>query len=290
MKKQGTEALWRACFTDTDEFIRLFFDEVYRDENALVIEKQGQIVAALHLLPYTMLVNGVEFPTSYICGVSTRPDERGHGWMRQLMHEADEELKRRNIPLAMLIPAETWLFDIYRKYGYTDAFSYSLKTYAPKQAPACGNVRVSIAETTAEGLYSFFNKKLSEREACVLHTEADFMIIRKDLAISGGKLLIATNIRNEVTGMAFTLPEEENKSACITELLYDNASVKEQLLYATSQLYHVARVNYQTLPDRADLQPKGMAKIIDKNYFQRNEIDIQALFNKKQGYMTLMLD
>lgn len=290
MKKQRTEALWRACFTDTDEFIRLFFDKVYRDENALVIEKQGQLVAALHLLPYTIRLHGAEFPASYICGVSTHPNERGKGLMKQLMLQAEEELKHRNIPLAMLIPAETWLFDIYRKYGYSEAFSYGMQTYFPEQAPAYGNIRISIAEATANGLYAFFNQKLRERKACVLHTEADFDIIRKDLAISGGKLLIATNIRHEVVGMAFTLPEEKGKSAFITEFLFDNTSVKEQLLYATSQLYNVAKINYRTLPEATSCHPKGMAKIIDNNYFQDNGIAIQTLFENKQGYMTLMLD
>lgn len=290
MKKQGTEILWRACFPDTDEFIRLFFDEVYKEENALIIEKEGEIVSALHILPYTMILNGTEFPISYICGVGTRPDQRGNGLMSNLMQEAEEELKRRGIPLAVLIPAETWLFDIYRKYGYSEAFSYSTETYIPQTPPISNNIHISIAETTAPRLYPFFNKKLKERAACILHTETDFTIIRKDLSISRGKLLIATDLRDKVVGMALGIPEEDGQSAFILELLYDNASIKEQLLYAAAELYNVSKVNYQTPTNGESSHLKGMAKIIDEAYFQNNGIDIQSLFNNKQGFMTLMLD
>jgi len=291
MKKQGTETLWRACFNDTDKFIRLFFDEIYQEDNALVIEKQGQIVSALHLLPYTMLLNGTEFPVSYICGVSTHPDERGKGMMNRLMQEAEEELKRRGIPLALLIPAETWLFDIYKKFGYHKAFSYHIETYTSQLPPASENIRISIATATTPGLFSFFDKKLRERPAYVLHTEKDFMVIRKDFAICNGQLLIATNIRNEITGMAFTLPErKEGEPAFIADLLYNNLSIKEQLLYATAKLYNVSKVNYQTLPCKKASHPKGMAKIIDENYFRDKEIDIQSLFKYQKGFMTLMLD
>lgn len=289
MKKQGTEELWRVCFNDSEEFIRLYFDEVYQEENALVIEKQGKIVSALQLLPYTMLYNGKEIPVSYICGVSTHPDEQKKGLMGKLMQEAEAELKVRNIPLATLIPAEPWLFDLYRKYGYSEVFFYRINTYMPSP-PATSGSRISIAETTTPGLFPFFDRKLRERTAGILHPETDFMILRKDLDISGGKLLFATDIKNEVTGLAFTLPEENNGEAFVVELLYDNDSVKEQLLYATAQLYNASTVCYQVQADKTSALPKGMAKVIDKDYFSDNNIDIQSLFIDKQAFLTLMLD
>ena len=35
--------LWRTSFDDSEEFIKLFFDRVYKKENALFIEKDGKI-------------------------------------------------------------------------------------------------------------------------------------------------------------------------------------------------------------------------------------------------------
>ena len=34
--------LWRTSFNDSEEFIKLFFDRVYKKENALFIEKNGK--------------------------------------------------------------------------------------------------------------------------------------------------------------------------------------------------------------------------------------------------------
>lgn len=289
MKKQKIETLWRACFTDTDEFIRLFFDEVYREENALIIEKQDRIVAALHLLPYTMLLHGKEFPVSYIYGVGTLPEERGNGLMRKLMYEAEAELKRRNIPLALLIPAEDWLFDIYRKYGYQEGFFHTINTYTPQRPVISDTTRIRIAETTTPELFSYYNQKEREREASVLHTEADFRIIYKDMAISCGKLLVSTNTRNEISGMVFTLPYEENR-VFIPEILYDSPEIKEQLLYSTAQLYNATHIDYQVPPEASSASPRGMARIIDETYFRDNDINIASLFSDQQGYITLMLD
>ena len=42
MNKQQIIDLWRLSFNDSEEFIRLYFDRVYKEENTLVIEKNGQ--------------------------------------------------------------------------------------------------------------------------------------------------------------------------------------------------------------------------------------------------------
>ena len=38
-KKQQIVNLWRTCFRDSEAFISLYFDRVYKDENAMTIEK-----------------------------------------------------------------------------------------------------------------------------------------------------------------------------------------------------------------------------------------------------------
>ena len=53
-KKEQLVALWKTCFGDSDSFIRLFFDRVYRDENALTLERDGRLCCALHIVPYKM--------------------------------------------------------------------------------------------------------------------------------------------------------------------------------------------------------------------------------------------
>lgn len=101
---------------------------------------------------------------------------------------------------------------------------------------------------------------------------------------------MAEDNRNEVAGMAFALPAEEPGKVFITELLYNDDSIKEQLLYAASQLYNVSEVNYLTPPDTVSAFRKGMAKVIDEDCCRAIHPDIPAFWGGKQACMTLMLD
>ena len=102
-KKQQIVNLWRTCFGDSEAFISLYFDRVYKDENAMTIEKDGKIVSALQIVPYTMTYLGTEISVGYISGACTTPEERGQGLMRQLLQETFEEMERREIAIYMQI-------------------------------------------------------------------------------------------------------------------------------------------------------------------------------------------
>lgn len=67
-KKEQLVALWKTCFGDSDSFIRLFFDRVYRDENALTLERDGRLCCALHIVPYKMRAGERELTMAYVCG------------------------------------------------------------------------------------------------------------------------------------------------------------------------------------------------------------------------------
>ena len=110
--------LWRTSFDDSEEFIKLFFDRVYKKENALFIKKDGKIVSALQMLPYPMSFCGKQVATSYISGACTHPDFRNRGVMRQLLSQAFARMLPNGIFFSTLIPANPWLFDYYARIGY----------------------------------------------------------------------------------------------------------------------------------------------------------------------------
>lgn len=290
MKKQETENLWRLCFHDTDAFIRLYFDKVYQDEHALTIERKGKVVAALQLLPYTMQIDGVAFPFAYVSGVCTHPDYRGQGLMRELMAMADDRLRAEQIPLAALIPAEPWLFDVYRKSDYLEAFFYRPMSYKPKGVDAQRNAFVSIADTLPnEELYAYLHRKEMARPAGVLHSLAQIDVVRQDMAISGGNLLVARNPDWGIVGLAFALPEENGESY-VAELIADDDQAKDALLSFVVERYQSERVLYPCDPIGPSRKAKGMAKIILPDYFEKNGITVQRLFTDREARMTLMLD
>lgn len=321
-KKKQMVNLWHTCFGDSDAFTQLFFDRVYKDENALTIEKGGQIVSALQMLPYTMTYCGTEISVAYISGACTLPSERGQGLMRRLIQESFEVMRSRQIALTTLIPANPWLFDYYREQGYTEAFDYALETYirpeSVQQTPTITVIPPEIA--SMEQLYAYFNRKLRERTCCLLHTYDDFVTILRDLQLDGGEMLTALNEKEEPVGMAFVLPFETNLSPTdsvgekvwIKELLYDNEQIKELLLQEISLQNNVQQVSYKTLPFPPGTLPMGMARIIDthrlihlwKENHPHNPTsvkdmenwDIQTLtrflldYPNRMAYMSLMLD
>ena len=87
-KKKQVQRLWKTVFDDSDEFIHLYFNRVYKDENTLVIRKEGQIVSALQMLPYAMTYYGEEISVAYISGACTLPSEQGKGLMGKLLQNA----------------------------------------------------------------------------------------------------------------------------------------------------------------------------------------------------------
>lgn len=125
--KDEVKALWKLCFTDSDEFTDLYFKMRYKDEINRVVREDGKIVSALQTIPYPMTFCGGVIPTSYISGACTHPDYREHGAMRRLLKETHRRMYEEGILLASLIPAEEWLFGYYAKSGYTPAFGYAVE-------------------------------------------------------------------------------------------------------------------------------------------------------------------
>lgn len=321
MNKQQIIDLWRLSFNDTEEFIRLYFDRVYKEENTLVIEKNGQVVSALQMLPYTMTYYGTEISVAYISGACTLPSMRGKGLMKQLLQDAFEEMKRRSVAVTALIPADPWLFDYYRKQGYTDAFDCTEDTYirpeTPVYAPEITVVPPKVP--SIDELYDYFNRKMRERTCCILHTKEDYITILRDLELDKGRMLTALNEEGQTIGMAFVLPPddtvglpEEKKHVYVKEFFYDDDRVASLLLQESTLQFNVDRAIYKTPPIIPATRPFGMARVIDTERLihhwlsthkdspltEQNlkDMDIQTLtrivmgYPNREAYMSLMLD
>ena len=85
-KKQQIVNLWRTCFGDSEAFISLYFDRVYKDENAMTIEKDGKIVSALQIVPYTMTYLGTEI-SLYLWGVHDSGRKRARAYATTLARD-----------------------------------------------------------------------------------------------------------------------------------------------------------------------------------------------------------
>ena len=253
--------LWRTSFNDSEEFIKLFFDRVYKKENALFIEKNGKIVSALQMLPYPMSFCGKQVATSYISGACTHPDFRNRGVMRQLLSQAFARMLPNGIFFSTLIPANPWLFDYYARIGYAPVFQYSTKEIILPEFIPSKEIKVDIVSEYKEEVYSYLNKKLAERPCCIQHTTEDFEVIMADLAISNGILLVA-KLNNEINGIAIVYKRDE--SVIINELLVETKDAEHSLLFHLKQHTGCNRMIQLLPPDKKQPQQAlGMARIIN---------------------------
>lgn len=117
--------LWNYCFNDSFSFVDYYFKYKYKNNNTLVVVENEKIVSSLQLNEYKINLNNKTYNTSYIVGVSTLPQSRGKGYMKEIMKFALDEIYNKNHFISILMPID---FRLYEKYGYSncyDVFEYS---------------------------------------------------------------------------------------------------------------------------------------------------------------------
>jgi len=316
-KKQQIIDLWKICFNDSNEFMNLFFQCIYKEENALVIKQGEEIVSALQLLPYKMNYQGLDIPISYIYGVCTKTSERNKGLMHQLLQNAFEEALWRGDSLVVLIPAEPWLFELYRKNSFTEAFFYTEEEYRPSNnfKPALPMTVQNANHLPVEKLHDFFDCQMRKRTCCILHDIYDLYINILDRHFSQEKVLVALNNKKKPVGMAFIKfykDDLDEKVSYIDELIYEDIRVKDFLIQRAISIYHAAKAicRIPASPGKQTIS-HGMAHILDRKTLieqwlsshpsQENKDTLmtmeetsllQLLFNKEQcnAYMSIMLE
>ena len=215
--KREVAKLWKEVFNDSDEFIKLFFDCVYKPENTFVIKRNGSIVSALQIIPYDFKYNEKIAPCAYICGVCTHPSERGQGLMKRLMNYTLPELEKRGFCAAIVIPAELSLFDYYKKFGFVYPIYRQCKERTIKWSGE--NVPYTFESCTIEH-FPYFNDKQHKRKRTVLLSENDYTLIIKDLILDGGGAYVALK-NNMPTGMVFA-KKISKETVLIKSLLSDD--------------------------------------------------------------------
>ncbi|WP_307997199.1 GNAT family N-acetyltransferase [uncultured Bacteroides sp.] len=259
--KEQVKALWKLCFEDSEEFVEMYFKLRYKNEVNVAIQSGDEVISALQMLPYPMTFCGEMVQTSYISGACTHPDFRSKGVMRELLSQSFARMLRNGIQFSTLIPAEPWLFDYYKRMGYATVFQYSVKEMTLPEFIPSKEIAVNVVSKPQDEVYSYLNKKLSERPCCIQHSAEDFQVIMADLPISGGNLFVARQA-NEIRGIAIIYKREN--CIIINELLAEDKDTEYSLLFAIKQ-YTGCNHIIQLLPPDKELPQHslGMARIIN---------------------------
>lgn len=265
-RKEQIKTLWQACFDDTDASLQYFFNEIYKEENAISLEVDGRIVSVLQLLPYRMQWCGTEIPVTYIYAACTAPDERGKGYMGKLLEKSFAIMSERGILFNLLMPADDGLFEYYRGHGYTEVLDYSQETYTRDRVSRAerkhGNCLPVYAQTSAQW-YPFFDRMLRKRPISILHSAENFRTLTGDIWVNDGMVLGVRNEKDEPTGLVFTSINEKDQ-VYIKELLVESEEVEYLLVNEVMRQHGLDSITCITPPRLPNCSRLGMGRIIDR--------------------------
>lgn len=174
--KTETMNLWRDTFHDSEDFMKLYFEEVYHPEINVVCQIDGHVVGALQTIPMRLKMGDEEASAAYISGVSVQAEMRQQNIGSSLMRQAHNTLYAKHTVFASLIPAEPWLFDWYAQCGYSQSIN-----------------AIAGPDGVGEMDFATFDAWQRSQQSILLHSEKDFKTAIKDLHTSGETLPVAAS-------------------------------------------------------------------------------------------------
>lgn len=257
----------------------------------------GKLVSTLYNIEnYQFPYAGELFSTSYFYALATLPEYRNRGTMGRLITDTLNDLYTSGGSLAVLIPAEPWLFDYYARFGFSPVFRRNLQTVHRKspiygepqqkqQTELYGETRTSRERKMIRGVKLekgnlFYTEEISREEAMELllcgikgrrgylqHSHTDLPMVMDDLSWGEGKLCglragddEQQEVGGELQALALLYPQEENWR--LGELVGRSEEEEQRLFHLLS--HRVTGNLYRYLPATAEphSHPFGMARII----------------------------
>ncbi len=275
--KQVLIEMWKLCFPDdTSDFRNFYFDNVYKNEETLILLEDNHLIASLQMIPYQIKIEDKIYPASYISGAMTHPDFQGKGFMGKLLNHAFDEMKRNAIPITFLIPQKEWLFDFYAKYGYQKAFPYnSNATHTikdEKNENSYFSEYKTLDEINLKELYLIYSTFLNKKKNVVLKTIQQFSTILEDIFLDNGTVFVG---KNEI---ALTIPEKSESSIKLKECFCDEA-IKESFLSAISKFSGKKEIIEINSPNNPFSHYCGMMRVLDESLNISNDIYMNTMLN-----------
>ncbi|MDR1198493.1 MAG: GNAT family N-acetyltransferase [Prevotellaceae bacterium] len=256
--KELSIALYKLCFDDSDRFVSFYFDKRYTEKNHFTILKNNIPVAALQVIMYMMTFFDAKISFAYLSAICTHPDFRRHGLMTELLEKTHKQLFADGIYAAFLIPAEPYLFDVYRRNDYETVF-YRTK----KQINTCNfviNCKIyEYPEAEKNKVFEYFDGKMNERNCCIQHSFRDFETVCEDIYSSDGVILIA-ECKNKIAGISFASPI--SGSIAVIDHFAETQAISESLLKAVSEKTKTDNLICVDIPQKEHCEATGMIRII----------------------------
>ncbi len=272
-KRDDIKRIWQESFSDSREYVKMYFEQVYRDDEALLLhDAEGVPVSSLLLQRYDVSFHGATSAVSNIAGAATRRNQRGKGYMSQLMRMALAESARRGDMFCSLIPANEPLFYFYRRYGFSTVFYIKEQRFTAFHPFTVKGEYSQVGDVSTSRVWEAFDRFQHERECYILHSKRDFDNILADLKCSGGDFVVMAQEvsvegeppREEIASMAWA--EMRDDLLLVTDVMGVSADAKTAALRQLRELHRDTPVLLYGCPTDAvggRLIPRGMCRVVN---------------------------
>lgn len=262
-KKDAVLKLWRECFDDSDQYVDMFFSEVYRDDDALLLEQDNRPISSMLLQRYAMNFHGVTVSVSYVCGAATTRKSRDQGCMSTLMREALRCSYDRGDMLCTLIPANDWLYHYYGHFCFSPVFYVDIERYTSAHTFRHEGVYTLYEALDTPEAYSFFREMMERRKCTVQHTEEQYHQILMDNSADAGIVTAIADCAGHPVAMAFAVPVDGE--AVVKDVLSIDEDARSAVLEEVHKEFADMPVTVYGYYKSADgeLRQRGMARIVN---------------------------
>lgn len=274
--KEEIIRIWKESFSDTADYVKMFFDRVYSEEEALTLSdplSPSRIVSSLLLRRYMMSFHGSLLPVSYICGAATRRRERGKGYMSELMRVALRQAAERGDMLTALIPARSALYFFYDRFDFSTVFYTKEQRFtSAHNFPLEGDYSAIEVDKDSDEVWEAFNRLQCERSCYIRHSRRDFSNILADLGMDGGDFVVVATPDDDcaegkrIAAMAWAVYRKDDDLLLVTDVMGETGNARLAALRELRRLHpDTPFLLYgrptDTLGGR--LMPRGMGRVVN---------------------------
>lgn len=258
----GTKALWQQCFHDDPQWVECFYRHFspITTCRALTDGNGERVTSTLYSVGhFRFTCFGETFPASYLYALCTHPDCRSRGLMGSLIADTLQQLHHAGYGVAVLIPAEEWLFDYYARFGFAPLFR---RRRLSLQARAISSTEGwSLYPPTDEEAMQFQQRHTLPREGLLQHTDKTWGMVMDDLHLSQGLCLGIRQQHEAAKAMALLYPEESGW--LLRHEAADTPETAETLRQLLADRYKEVPLSaYQPGTDAHPGSPFGMVRIL----------------------------
>lgn len=221
--KDQVVSVWNYCFEDGEDFVKYYFENVYDENNTIIIEENDEVLSALQLNKYTIDLRDNKYDVSYVVGVSSKPEVRGLGYMKHLMTYTLEELYKNGEIVSLLMAID---YRLYKRYGFDhcyDQIQYNLRTDELLGFRLSSKLRKATFED-AETLSRIYTKAMESLNGYAVRDEAYFNRFIKEVSSESGYIYIDEENNSYI---AYYI---QGDTFFVRELIYNNISSLKSML------------------------------------------------------------